>query len=77
MELSGRPNEDSWFELTEQRGHQVLHDVVQLESKLSNITLPPGGSICYSRDLIRDVSQVSIPGVGNQFCIGPYTGLRW
>ena len=75
--LTGRPIGDSWFELSEQQRHQVLHDIVQLESKLFNMRLPPSGSIYYTHDLDSDTARVRIPEAGGQFCVGPYTGLRW
>jgi hypothetical protein len=75
--LPGRPIGDAWFDLSEQQRLQVLHDIVKLESKIFNIQLPASGSIYYARDLKPDTPKVSMPGVDDQFCMGPYTGLRW
>jgi hypothetical protein len=75
--LPGRPIGDDWYNLSEQQRLQVLHDIVRLESKLFNIHLPASGSIYYAHDLKLNTPNVSIPGAGDQFCVGPYTGLRW
>jgi len=75
--LSGRPIGDSWFELSEEQRLQVLHDIVQLESKLFNIHLPASGSIYYAQDLDSNTAKVNVPGSSGKFCIGPYAGLRW
>jgi hypothetical protein len=54
-----------------------LHDIVKLESKLFSIQLPASGSIYYTRDLDRSTPKVDVFGLDGQFCVGPYTGLRW
>jgi hypothetical protein len=75
--LPGRPIGNAWFDLSEQERLQVLHDIVKLESKMFNIQLPASGSIYYARDLKPDIPKVSMPEVDDQFCTGPYTGIRW
>lgn len=75
--LPGQPIGDSWFELSEEQRLQVLHSVVQLESKLFNIHLPASGSIYYAHDLDLDTERVEVIESRGQFCVGPYTGLRW
>ncbi|KAF1348371.1 kinase-like protein [Lizonia empirigonia] len=75
--LPGRPIGDAWFSLSEPQRLQVLHDIVKLESKLFGIQLPASGSIYYARDLEPDTPRVGIPEVDGQFCVGPYTALRW
>jgi hypothetical protein len=75
--LPGRPIGDAWFDLSEPQRLQVLHDIVKLESKLFSIRLPASGSIYYAHDLELDTPKVGIPEVNGQFCVGPYTGLRW
>ncbi|KAF2130129.1 hypothetical protein P153DRAFT_231335 [Dothidotthia symphoricarpi CBS 119687] len=75
--LPGQPIGDTWFDLSEQQRLQVLHDIVKLESKLFNIQLPASGSIYYAHDLDSNTPRVSIPEADGQFCVGPYTGLRW
>lgn len=75
--LPGRPIGDNWFDISEQQRLQILHDIVKLESKLFNIELPVSGSIYYTHDLEANTPSVRIPGAGDRFCVGPYTGLRW
>jgi hypothetical protein len=75
--LPGRPIGEAWFDLSEQERLQVLHDIVKLELKMFNIQLPASGSIYYAGDLRQDTPKVSMPEVDGQFCMGPYTGLRW
>ena len=75
--LPGRPIGDAWFDLSESQRLQVLHDIVQLEATLFSIQLPAGGSIYYAQDLDSDIPRISIPEGDGQFCVGPYTGLRW
>ncbi|KAH8732087.1 kinase-like domain-containing protein [Phaeosphaeriaceae sp. PMI808] len=73
----GQPIGDAWFDLSEQQRLQVLHDVVRLEAKLFSIYLPASGSIYHTHDLKPITSNVIIPGMNGQFCVGPYAGLRW
>ncbi|OSS53226.1 hypothetical protein B5807_01856 [Epicoccum nigrum] len=75
--LCGQPIGDNWYNLSEQQRLQVLHDIVKLESKLFSIQLPASGSIYYTRDLDRSTPKVDVLGLDGQFCVGPYTGLRW
>jgi hypothetical protein len=75
--LPERPIGDAWFNLSERQRHQVLHDIIELESKLFSIQLPASGSIYYAHDLKSDTRKVSIPGTDSQLCVGPYTRLRW
>jgi hypothetical protein len=75
--LPGRPIGEAWFDLSEQERLQVLHDIVKLELKMFNIQLPASGSIYHARDLKPDTPKVSMREVDGQFCMGPYTGLRW
>lgn len=75
--LPGKPLGDVWFDLSEKQRLQILYDIVKLESKLFNISLPANGSIYYSHDLHPDVTKVDIPGSHGGLCIGPYAGLRW
>jgi hypothetical protein len=77
MEKLPGPIGEAWFDLSEQERLQVLHDIVKFESKMFNIQLPASGSIYYARDLKPDTPKVSMPEVDGQFCMGPYTGLRW
>jgi aminoglycoside phosphotransferase (APT) family kinase protein len=74
--LSGRPIGDAWFNLSEQQRLQILHDLVKLESKLFDIEIPASGSIYYNHDLEPNAPKVSMPGLENRFCMGPYSGLR-
>lgn len=73
----GRPVGDAWFELSEQQRLQVLHDIVQLEAKMFEISIPASGSIYYTKDLEPGSPMLSIEGSDSKFCVGPYTGLRW
>jgi aminoglycoside phosphotransferase (APT) family kinase protein len=75
--LSGQPIVDDWYDLSEEQRLQVLHDIVKIESKVFSIQLPASGSIYYTRDLDESTPKADIHGVAGQFCIGPYTGLRW
>ncbi|KAF2850103.1 hypothetical protein T440DRAFT_555370 [Plenodomus tracheiphilus IPT5] len=75
--IPGRPIGDAWFDLSDQQRLQVLHDIVELESKLFSIQLPASGSIYYAQDLEASTPMVRIPGMNEKFCVGPYTGLRW
>ena len=75
--LCGQPIGDNWYNLSEQQRLQVLHDIVKLESKLFSIQLPASGSIYYTRDLDRSTPKVNVFEPNGQFCVGPYTGLRW
>lgn len=75
--LPGRPIGDAWFELSEKQRLQVLHGIVELESKMFNIQLPASGSIYYTHDLKPDTPKIGIDAAGGQFCVGPYTARRW
>ncbi len=75
--LPGQPIGDAWFQFSEEQRLQVLHDIVKLELNLFRIPLPASGSIYYPQDLEQTAARISIPGLADQFCVGPYAGLRW
>jgi hypothetical protein len=64
--LSGKPIGDAWFGLSEQERLKILHQIVQLETKLFQIRLPASGSIYYNRDLSSDTPKIDIPGFGGE-----------
>jgi len=53
----------------------VLHQLVQLESKMMSISFPAGGSLYYAQDLEKVAGGPGIPLEDERFCVGPDTSL--
>ncbi|ORY19269.1 hypothetical protein BCR34DRAFT_621097 [Clohesyomyces aquaticus] len=75
--LPGRPLGNAWFELPKQGKLRVLHQIVELETKLFNGNLPASWGIYYAHDLPPFAPRIVIPGSDDGLCIGPYTAHRW
>lgn len=80
MELvHGKCLGDVWFDLSEKAMHTIIAKLVDLESRLFNITFPANGSLYYSKDLPVKSNHVEVPPTSSitsgRFCIGPDTTL--
>ena len=54
----------------------VLHQLVQLESRMMSIPFPAGGSLYYTADLEKVAGGRGIPLDDGRFCVGPDVRLH-
>jgi hypothetical protein len=70
---------DIWFALTAKERAKILTSLVQLESRLFNLSLPAAGSVYYSDDLLGRTYRINFLSRDStndsRFCIGPDTSL--
>ncbi|KAJ6480871.1 protein kinase subdomain-containing protein PKL CAK Fmp29 [Mycena sanguinolenta] len=62
-----------WFDLGEEDFISLLRQVVELESKMTAITFPAGGSLYYPRDLEKITGSPGLPLEDGRLCVGPET----
>lgn len=61
---------DLWMDLEEPAMASVLRQLVQLESRMMEITFPAGGSLYYTEDLKKMEGKPGIPLKDERFCVG-------
>lgn len=70
---------DIWFTLTAKKRAKIVTSLVQLESRLFNLSLPAAGSVYYSDDLPGQTYRINFPSRDStndsRLCIGPDTSL--
>ncbi|KAF5389794.1 hypothetical protein D9757_003664 [Collybiopsis confluens] len=78
MEISrGSILSEVWPELEEPNLASVLRELVQLESRMMSIAFPAGGSLYYTKDLVKATGKKGIPlNSDKRFCLGPDARLR-
>ena len=78
----GSPLQNTWYSMTMGERLQMVENVVLLERKLFDISLPACGSIYFKDDLPAATPVVAIPGraddkASSKFCIGPSMEGSW
>ncbi len=74
--MRGTKLSDVWLELEEPDIVSVLHQLVQLESRMMSIPFPAGGSLYYTNDLEKVAGRTGIPLDDERFCVGPDARLH-
>ena len=73
--IKGIKLSDVWRSLSEQDIISVVRDLTQLESRMTSISSPAGGSLYYTKDLENVARGPGVPLEGGRFCVGPDTRL--
>ena len=73
--IKGTKLSDVWRSLSEQDVISVVRDLTQLESRMTSISFPAGGSLYYMKDLESVARGPGVPLEDGRFCIGPDTRL--
>ncbi len=74
--IGGTKLSEVWPDFGEQEVISVLHQLVELESKMMSISFPAGGSLYYAKDLEKLDGTPGIPLADERFCVGPDVRLR-
>lgn len=69
--LSGRCLGDIWFDLSDPDRVNLLGEMVSIEAKLFDISLPAYGSVYYEKDLPSGMGRVQLKELHSKLCVGP------
>ncbi|KAG6824493.1 hypothetical protein H0H92_006704 [Tricholoma furcatifolium] len=73
--IEGTKLSDVWRSLSEQDVISVVRDLTQLQSRMTSISFPAGGSLYYTKDLENVARGPGVPLEDGRFCVGPDTRL--